>query len=360
MYDGAVSATVNTSDDRLGSDVLTIQRTAAFADKNAQTGKTVSVSGVSLTGADAGNYTVATTGSATANITPRTLSVTYTGVNKVYDGAVSATVNTSDDRLGSDVLTIQRTAAFADKNAQTGKTVSVSGVSLTGADAGNYTVATSDSTTADITPRALSITFTGVSKTYDGSTAASVNTSDNRVNGDTLTIQRGANFLDPNIGQAKAIVITGVSLSGLDAGNYTLTSTTGAALADITPDTQLESAIQAPQQLPLPQPTLPTVLTTPLQPPADRTALDGISGLKMVHVNSDPTPTRPSPSPSPIASTGQSTSKSDGGRDTTQAPARSTSTAAGLDPFGYVRVFVVRGGLNLPVEAQTVSDKPAR
>ena len=38
-----------------------------------------------------------------------------------------------------------------------------------------------------------------------------LNTSDNRVNGDTLTIQRGANFLDPNIGQAKAIVITGVA-----------------------------------------------------------------------------------------------------------------------------------------------------
>ena len=63
----ATAATVATSDDRLGSDVLTISRTAVFADKNVGTGKTVSVSGVSLAGTDASNYTVAGTGSATAS-----------------------------------------------------------------------------------------------------------------------------------------------------------------------------------------------------------------------------------------------------------------------------------------------------
>lgn len=355
-YDRTASATVTTSDNRVSSDTLTILRTAVFTDTSAGTGKTVNVTGVSLTGADASNYTVAASGSASADITPRALNVTYTGVNKVYDGALAATVNTSDDRLGSDDLTIQRTAYFADKNAQAGKTVSVTGVSLTGADAGNYTVATSGSTTADITARALSITFTGVSKAYDGSTAASVNTSDNRVSGDALTIQRGANFLDPNVGQAKAIVITGVGLSGIDAGNYTLTSTTGEALADITPDTHLESAIQAPQQLPLPQFALPVVLANLLQPPSDMASLDVIGGLKMVYVNSESIPTSLSSS----ANAGQSTSNSDGSRDTTNSPAGSTFPSAGVDPFGYVRVFVLRGGLNLPAEAQTASDKPDR
>ena len=63
--------------------------------KNVGTGKTVTVSGISISGTDAGNYTFNTTATTTANITARGLTVSATGVNKVYDGNTTATVTLS-------------------------------------------------------------------------------------------------------------------------------------------------------------------------------------------------------------------------------------------------------------------------
>src|SRR5207244_4360327 len=153
---------------------------ASFANKNVGTGKTVSVSGISISGADSANYSLAnTTASTTANITPRSLTVSATGVNKVYDGSTAATVTLSDDRVSGDVLTdTSSSASFANKNVGTGKSVSVTGISISGTDAGNYTFNTSASTTADISARALTISASGVNKVYDGSSAATVTLSD--------------------------------------------------------------------------------------------------------------------------------------------------------------------------------------
>src|SRR6185369_10777739 len=153
-------------------------------------GKTVSVSGVSISGTDAGNYTFSnTTASTTADITARALTVSATGVNKVYNGTTSATVTLTDNRVAGDSLTDSyTTATSADKNVGSGKTVSVSGVSISGTDAGNYTFSnTTASTTADITARALTVSATGVNKVYNGTTSATVTLTDNRVAGDSLT-----------------------------------------------------------------------------------------------------------------------------------------------------------------------------
>ena len=61
--------------------------------------------------------------------------------------------------------------------------MSVAGIGLLGADAGNYTFNMTASTNADITARALAVTATGVDKVYDGNTAATVTLGDNRVAG---------------------------------------------------------------------------------------------------------------------------------------------------------------------------------
>jgi hypothetical protein len=89
------------------------------------------------------NYsnTVTVTGALQVNPTP--LSVAWTAANKVYDGSTSAALSASDNRQPGDVLTLSATGQFADKNAGEGKRVSVAGVSLTGSDAGNYTIASS-------------------------------------------------------------------------------------------------------------------------------------------------------------------------------------------------------------------------
>src|SRR5207302_8985676 len=98
-----------------------------------------------------GHYPVSTT-TATGTINKAALTISATGINKVYDSLTAATVSLSDDRVSGDVFTDSYTgASFADKNVGTGKAVSVSGISISGADAGNYTFNTAASTTADIT-----------------------------------------------------------------------------------------------------------------------------------------------------------------------------------------------------------------
>ena len=86
---------------------------------------------------------------------------TVTAANKPYDGTTSATLTscTLSGVLGGDVVTCTGTAAFATASVGAGKTVTVSGLTLSGAAAGNYTLATTTATTtAAIT--ALTVTPT--------------------------------------------------------------------------------------------------------------------------------------------------------------------------------------------------------
>src|SRR5439155_1381053 len=230
-YDGTSTATVTLSDNRVAADTLSTSYTSAsFANKNVGTAKSVSVSGISISGTDAANYTANTT----ADITARALTVSATGVNKAYDGTTIATVILSDNRVAGDTLTASYTSAsFANKNVGAVKTVSVSGIAISGADAANYTANTTSSTTADITARTLAVSATGVNKVYDGNTNATVTLSDNRVAGDSLsTSYTSASFADKNIGTAKQVSVSGIAISGTDAANYTA-NTTATTTADI-------------------------------------------------------------------------------------------------------------------------------
>jgi predicted RNA-binding protein len=236
VYDGTTGATVTLGDNRLPFDTFTTSYlTASFDDKNVGTGKTVKVTGITISGDDAGNYTFNTTTETTADITRRSLTVTATGVNKEYDGNATATVTLHDDRVAGDVLTTTYTAAFADKNVGDGKAVTVTGVNIGGSDARNYTANTTASTTADITKRPLTVTATGVNKVYDGTTAATVALSDNRITGDVVTVTyTAAAFANKSIGLDKAVAVSGIGISGRDAGNYTV-NTTASTTASITP-----------------------------------------------------------------------------------------------------------------------------
>jgi autotransporter-associated beta strand protein len=240
VYDSTTAATVTLSDDKIaGDDVTDAYTTAAFADKNVNTGIAVSVSGVSISGADAGNYALASTSASTsADITARSLTVIALGVNKAYNGDASATVTLSDDKVdGDDVTDSYTAAAFADKNAGAGKAVSVSGISISGGDAANYALAnTTASTSADITARTLTVSASAANKPYDGTTTASATLSDNKVLGDDVSeTYTTADFSDANAGTGKTVTVSGISISGgADAGNYSLASTTAATTADIT------------------------------------------------------------------------------------------------------------------------------
>src|SRR5207245_2133392 len=171
IYDGNTTATIatRTLTGVFGADNVSLSGgTATFASKTVGTGKTVTATGLSLSGSDAGSYQLASTNAtASADITARPLAISATGVNKVYDGTSSTTVTLSDNRVRGDSLsTSYGSASFANKNAATAKSVSVSGIALTGTDAANYTVNTTASTTANITARSLVVSATGSNKVY--------------------------------------------------------------------------------------------------------------------------------------------------------------------------------------------------
>ena len=238
-YDGTATAIVTLSDNRVTGDVLTESYgSATFADKNVGTNKPVGVTGIAIAGTDSVNYSLSnTTASGTADITERVLTVTATGVNKIYDGAISATVTLADNRVSGDVfIDSYATASFTSKTAEIGKTVNVTGISIIGTDAGNYTFNTTALTTANITLRTLTVTATAADKTYDGTATATVTLSDNHVTGDVLTDSyASATFADKTVGTGKTVIVTGISVSGADASNYSLSSTTATAVANIKP-----------------------------------------------------------------------------------------------------------------------------
>ena len=242
IYDGTFVASLNTSAAVLsglisGDSVGFTATSASFLDKNVGTAKSVTVSGLSLTGADAGNYTLATVGNniASANITRANITG-ITGIeaaSKVYDGTTNATLKSDAAALaglvsGDAVAVTGGSGSFSDKNVGKAKPVTVTGLALIGADAGNYTlVATGSSATADITQASISA-ITGIqaaSRVYDGTTLATLNTSAAVLSGlmgdDKVAVSGGSgNFGDKNVGTAKPVRVAGITLTGADAGNY--------------------------------------------------------------------------------------------------------------------------------------------
>ena len=94
VYDGTRAATVATSSlpGKIGGDDVSLQGTAQFVDAHAGIGKTVSFVGGTLTGGDAGNYALDGVADATANISAKTVTGSFTAADKPYDGSNSATI----------------------------------------------------------------------------------------------------------------------------------------------------------------------------------------------------------------------------------------------------------------------------
>jgi hypothetical protein len=239
VYDATTAAAVSVTDDHIAGDSLTASVGASnFSDKNVGTGKTVALGAISLSGTDAGNYMLASTPTtSSADITKRTLLISASAQNKVYDATTTATASVSDDHLTGDSVTVAvGSANFADKNVGSAKPVTLAGLTLTGADAGNYAVAGSASTSADIAKRPLAVVVSAQNKVYDATTTAVTSATDDHLAGDSLSVTLGsASFSDKNVGNAKSVSLGGIALVGADAGNYALTNTSSTISADITP-----------------------------------------------------------------------------------------------------------------------------
>src|SRR6185503_10164759 len=187
---------------------------ATFASPDIGTNILVTVSELTVGGADAANYTLAQPTDLTANITASALTVTgITANDKAYDGTTTATLNLGGAILNGlasgETVTLNSgsaAGAFTDANVGTGKTVTVSGLALAGPDAGNYTL-TQPATTANITTATVSVAgVTANNKVYDGTTAATLNLASAAlvgvVSGDTVTLNTASTvgtFADENV-----------------------------------------------------------------------------------------------------------------------------------------------------------------
>jgi hypothetical protein len=237
VYDATVVGTVTLADNRFAGDVLTLgYGSAAFLDKNVGTAKQLDVSGIGVTGTDAGNYSFNTTAATVADITARALTVSATGVNKVYDGLTGASVTFTDNRVIGDVLVAGGSASFLDKNVGAAKTVNASSIALTGTDAGNYTFNSTATTSADITPATLSLSgVSAANKVYDATTSATLSggTLSGVFGSDVVGVSGTGVFADKNVGTGKTVNLSSFTLTGTDAGNYVLSGTAASTTADI-------------------------------------------------------------------------------------------------------------------------------
>jgi hypothetical protein len=239
VYDAKTTATLNTSNavlsGVLSGDNVTLSAAGArgtFSDKNVGVAKTVSLSGLTISGTNSANYSL-TQPATSANITAASLTVTAKGANKVYDGTAVASVTLSDNRyLGDSLSDSYISAVFTNKVVGTAKLITVSGISISGTDATNYALAnTSATTTANITAAPLTVSgITASNKIYDAKTTATLNVAaavlNGPVGGDVLalvTTNAKGVFGNKNIGANKAVTISGITVTGTNAANYSLT-----------------------------------------------------------------------------------------------------------------------------------------
>jgi filamentous hemagglutinin family protein len=223
----------------LGSDDVALNdpTSGSYSDKNAGTGKSVSVSGLVLSGGDADNYTVNSTASgAIGTINKAALTLAAMTGTRTYDATTtsSGTVGVSGLQ-GSDTVT-GLSQSYDSKNAGS-RTLGVNGgyVVNDGNGGGNYTI-TTQTASGSINKATLVAGLTGtVEKTYDATTDANLTdanyTLTGMFGGDSVTLNGPASgsYADQNAGTGKTVSVSGLALSGEDAGNYTVnTSAFGA------------------------------------------------------------------------------------------------------------------------------------
>jgi hypothetical protein len=192
-------------------------------------------------GALASNYILPTTATGAAAITPAPLTISgLTAFDKVYDGTTAATLDATHAAALTGVYagdavalaTGPTSATFASPNVGSAISVRLGGASITGADAGDYTLSQAAAITAAITPKTLIATIVGTpTKTYDGTTVATLSSSDYALTGFVAgqtgsVVQRAGTYASPNAGSEGVTAVLGGGTITAGAGtllsNYSL------------------------------------------------------------------------------------------------------------------------------------------
>ncbi len=193
-----------------------------FADATIANGKAITVTGYTLSGANAGDYSLAQPTGLTANITTKALTITgITGTNKPYDGLRTATLTgtaTLSGVVGSESVTLTSPTSFTFASANVADGIAItpaSNYTISGSNAANYTLTQPSSLSANITQKGLTISgLTAADKEYDGNINVSVSgtaTYTGLENGETFSVSGTPSyaFLNASVANNKAITTSG-------------------------------------------------------------------------------------------------------------------------------------------------------
>ena len=244
---GAISKTYDglTTSDTIGARTFTnvidadtgkvdVTATATYDEKNVGN-RTVDYSAIALTGDEANNYSLTnTTASSTGTINKRETGVSFGAISKTYDGltasdTIGARTFTNVIAADADKVDVTAKATYDEKNAGN-RTVDYSAIALTGDEANNYSLThTTASSTGTIDKKSVTATFADISKIYDGTTNATpgagtltgvIAADEGKVNVSATDVS----YDEKNAGN-RTVNYTGVTLSGAEAGNYSIATT---------------------------------------------------------------------------------------------------------------------------------------
>ncbi len=232
-YDGNnTAAAIPTVSGLQGSDTVT-GLIEVYDNKNAGTGKTLSVSAYTVNDGNGGNnYDVHTFTDITGVINAVSLNITAVTNTKTYDGNTSAAATPTVTGLqGSDTVT-GLVETYDTRNKGTGKTLSVTAYTVNDGNGGaNYDVHTFTDTTGVINAATLTIAAVTNTKTYDGNTSAAATPTVTGLQGSDTVTGLVETYDTRNKGTGKTLSVSAYTVNDGNGGaNYNLstpTNTTG-------------------------------------------------------------------------------------------------------------------------------------
>jgi probable HAF family extracellular repeat protein len=235
-YDGNNSATVVTRmvNGTVGSDnVYQTGGAATYNSAAVANNKVVTLVGATLAGAAAGNYTLSSVSTTTANITPKVLTIIgAVATTRVYNGlmAVALGGGSLSGVVGADAVTLGGTPAgtMATATAGSAKSVAVTGYSISGASAASYRLLQPTGLTVNITKANTTISVVPTAQAINyGQTLAS-----SSLGGGSATVAGSFNWTTPSTIPTVGTSSQGVTFTPTDAANYNTATTSVSVVAN--------------------------------------------------------------------------------------------------------------------------------
>ena len=205
VYNGTAQAPTTTVEGLVGGDTCTVDVTGK--ETNAGTGYTATATGLSNS-----NYKFADNATLTTTFKIQQLTATLVWANTsvVYDGQAQAPTATVSNLCGTDTCTVTVTGAQTNAGTHTATATSL--------DNGNYALPTNATQQFEISPKSITLTWSGATLTYNGAAQApTASIASGLVYGDTCTVD--VTGKETNVGNYTATAT-------LSNGNYSATNST--------------------------------------------------------------------------------------------------------------------------------------